>query len=245
VGAFGIYSFNGNKIITASGGGMLVSARKDWIDRARFLATQARDPAAHYQHSTVGFNYRMSNLLAAVGRGQLRVLDERVEQRRANHAFYREALAGVPGVELMPEASYGRSNCWLTCILVDPAKFGASNEDIRLHMERQDIECRPVWKPLHLQPVFEGARVRGGAVAARLFETGLCLPSGSSLQPSERERIVTELLSLRRAQGRARRSSSRSAICVEGSTATPRAKSTSRTVSARILTSSASEILSQ
>ena len=197
-GSFGISSFNGNKIITASGGGMLVSPRREWIERARFLATQARDPAPHYQHSTVGYNYRMSNLLAAVGRGQLRVLDERVRQRRANNAFYRQAFDGVPGVELMPEASYGRANCWLTCITVDPERFGASSEELRRHLEALDIESRPVWKPLHLQPAFSGARCRGGAVAESLFASGLCLPSGSSLRAEERERIFHEILRLHR-----------------------------------------------
>jgi dTDP-4-amino-4,6-dideoxygalactose transaminase len=194
LGDFGIYSFNGNKIITTSGGGMLVSPRKDWIERARYLATQARDPAPHYQHSTIGYNYRMSNLLAAVGRGQLRVLDERVEQRRSNNASYRKALRNAGGIDFMPEAPYGRSNSWLTCITVDSAAFGASREDIRLHLEKLDVESRPVWKPMHLQPVFSGCRVRGGSVAEDLFEKGLCLPSGSNLSASEREMIATEVL---------------------------------------------------
>src|SRR5262249_30501494 len=123
-GAMGVFSFNGNKIITTSGGGMLVSERKDWIERARFLATQARDPAPHYEHTHVGFNYRLSNLLAAVGRGQLRVLDERIARRREVNAFYRRALGDLPGIEFMPEAPYGRSNGWLTCITVDPGVFG-------------------------------------------------------------------------------------------------------------------------
>jgi dTDP-4-amino-4,6-dideoxygalactose transaminase len=198
LGALSILSFNGNKIITTSGGGMLLSGRKDWIERARFLATQARDPAPHYQHTTIGYNYRLSNLLAAVGRGQLRVLDERVEQRRANNAFYRKALADAPGLEFMPEAAYGRMNAWLTCITVDPARFGASREDIRLRLEKRNVESRPVWKPMHLQPVFSRHRVRGGAVAAKLFEDGLCLPSGSSLTADERASVVAEVLAARR-----------------------------------------------
>jgi pyridoxal phosphate-dependent aminotransferase EpsN len=192
-GTFGdlaVLSFNGNKIITTSGGGMLLSDRKDWIERARYLATQARDPAPHYQHSTIGYNYRMSNLLAAVGRGQLRVLDQRVEQRRANNAFYRQALGDLPGVGFMPEASYGRWNGWLTCVIVDPEGFGATREDIRVRLEGQNIEARPVWKPMHLQPVFEGYRRRGGEVAEDLFSRGLCLPSGSSLAHEDRQRIV-------------------------------------------------------
>ncbi len=196
-GVMGIFSFNGNKIITTSGGGMLVSERKDWIERARFLSTQARDPAPHYQHSTIGNNYRMSNLLAAVGRGQLRVLDERVAQRRANNTFYRKALRDVPGMDFMPESPKGQPNCWLTCITVDPEAFGAGREDIRVALERDDIESRPVWKPMHLQPVFRHARARGGRVAEALFERGLCLPSGSSLQPLDRERVITRLLELR------------------------------------------------
>jgi dTDP-4-amino-4,6-dideoxygalactose transaminase len=198
LGAIGIFSFNGTKIITTSGGGMLVSDRKDWIERARFLATQARDPAPHYQHSTIGFNYRMSNLLAAVGRGQLRVLDERVRRRREVNAFYRRALGDLPGIEFMPEAPYGTSNGWLTCVTVDPERFGATNEGVRLRLQGEDIESRPVWKPMHLQPVFAGCRVRGGDVAASLFERGLCLPSGSSLTDADLERIVSLVRSVAR-----------------------------------------------
>jgi len=193
-GAIGIFSFNGNKIITTGGGGMLVSQRKEWTDRARFLATQARDPAPHYEHTNVGYNYRLSNLLAAVGRGQLQVLEERVAQRRANNAFYRSALGSQPGIEFMPDAPYGGSTSWLTCITVDPGAFGATREQIRLHLESLDIEARPVWKPMHLQPVFSGCRTVGGAVAAELFERGLCLPSGSSLTDAQRDFIVKALL---------------------------------------------------
>jgi pyridoxal phosphate-dependent aminotransferase EpsN len=197
-GALGVFSFNGNKIITTSGGGMLVSAREDWVAKARFLATQARDPAPHYQHSSVGYNYRMSNLLAAVGRGQLQVLDDRVAKRRAVHAFYRGALGELPGVEFMPEAAYGRSTRWLTCLTLDPSRFGATREDVRRTLEERDIEARPVWKPMHLQPVFSGCRAVGGEVAAELFERGLCLPSGSSLTPEERQFVVDMFLSTRR-----------------------------------------------
>jgi pyridoxal phosphate-dependent aminotransferase EpsN len=198
LGAMGVFSFNGNKIITTSGGGMLVSNDGDRIERARFLSTQARDPAPHYQHSTLGYNYRLSNLLAAVGRGQLRVLDERIEQRRANNAFYRSQLGDLPGVEFMPEAEYGRATCWLTCITVDPAAFGADREAIRERLERDGIESRPLWKPMHLQPACRDFRVRGGAVSAGLFERGLCLPSGSALGPDERVRIVAGVRSLLR-----------------------------------------------
>jgi dTDP-4-amino-4,6-dideoxygalactose transaminase len=189
-GEMAAFSFNGNKIITSGGGGMLVSKRIEWIERARYLATQARDPAPHYQHSEIGFNYRMSNLLAAVGLGQLRNLDLRLAQRRANNDYYRRRLGSLPGLEVMPEASYGRSNCWLTCITVDPDRFGATREDLRRHLELSNIESRPVWKPMHLQPAFAGCRVRGGEVSAKLFERGLCLPSGSSLTPKDRERVV-------------------------------------------------------
>jgi dTDP-4-amino-4,6-dideoxygalactose transaminase len=193
LGSMAVLSFNGNKIITTSGGGMLLSDNEEWIKRTRYLATQARDFAPHYQHSTIGYNYRMSNLLAAVGRGQLRVLDDRVSARRANNRFYREALSKVQGITFLPEASYGRSNCWLTCILIDPKEFGASTEEIRIHLESQNVEARPVWKPMHMQPAFSDCRKRGGDVSVGLFEHGLCLPSGSNLNPSERE-LVVELI---------------------------------------------------
>ncbi len=197
-GRIGVFSFNGNKIITTSSGGMLVSAEKALVQRARFLAQQARDPGPHYQHSVLGNNYRMSNLLAAVGRGQLRVLPQRVERKRAIFEVYRSALAGVPGIEFMPEASYGRATRWLTVILIDPAEFGAKREDVWLHLEGQNIEARPVWKPMHLQPVFRGCRVIGGAVAADLFERGLCLPSGTQMTDADVMRVVEGLLAVRR-----------------------------------------------
>jgi len=194
-GALAAFSFNGNKIITTSGGGMLVTAREELAKKTRFLATQARDPAPHYQHSHIGHNYRLSNLLAAVGRGQLQVIADRVRQRRANRAFYREALANVDGITFAPEADYGTSNGWLTCIQVDPARFGADREAIRQTLEARDIEARPVWKPMHMQPVFQSCRSVGGDFAAHVFETGLCLPSGSSLTPGDREMVVEALLS--------------------------------------------------
>jgi dTDP-4-amino-4,6-dideoxygalactose transaminase len=189
-GEMAAFSFNGNKIITSGGGGMLVSKRTDWLARARFLASQAREPAPHYEHSEIGFNYRMSNLLAAVGLGQLRNLDRRLVQRREHNEYYRRQFDTLPGIEFMPEASYGRSNCWLTCITIDPHRFGATREDLRQQLELGNIESRPVWKPMHLQPAFNGCRARGGAVSQRLFERGLCLPSGSSLTPKDRERVV-------------------------------------------------------
>jgi pyridoxal phosphate-dependent aminotransferase EpsN len=190
LGMMGCFSFNGNKIITTSGGGMLVCHEEKWAKRARFLSTQARDPAPHYEHSNIGYNYRMSNLLAAVGRGQLRVLEQRVEQRRANYGFYHEALQGRPGIEFMPEHPRGRCTRWLTCMLVDPQAFGASREEIRLALEKENIESRPVWKPMHLQPVFAPCRCRGGAVAADFFQRGLCLPSSSNLAAEDRQRVV-------------------------------------------------------
>ncbi len=189
-GRFGVFSFNGNKIITTSGGGMLVSADAVAIDRARFLATQARDPAPHYEHSTVGFNYRMSNIVAAIGRAQLRALDDRVTTRRRTFDRYVELLADLPGIEFMPEAPYGRATRWLTCLTVDPAAAGATTDEIRLALEDDDIEARPVWKPMHLQPLFRNERVRGGRVAQELFTNGLCLPSGSDLTVDQIERIA-------------------------------------------------------
>jgi len=189
-GAMAVFSFNGNKIITTSGGGALVSSKKDLVDRARFLSTQARDPAPHYQHSTIGFNYRLSNLLAAVGRGQLEVLADRVAARRANNAFYREALSDLPGLAFLPEAPWGTSTCWLTCVTLDERASGVTPEAVRLALAEADIEARPLWKPMHLQPVFADAPVAGGSVAAGLFERGLCLPSGSSLTASERTEIA-------------------------------------------------------
>ena len=189
-GRLGVFSFNGNKIVTTSGGGMLVSADKTLVDRARFLATQARDPAAHYEHTTVGFNYRLSNVLAAIGRGQLRSLPQRVAIRRRIFETYVEGLGSLPGTAFMPEAAYGTGSRWLTCLTIDPAAFGATREDVRLALEAENIESRPIWKPMHMQPVFAGCRVHGGGVSERLFELGLCLPSGSSLSDEDQGRII-------------------------------------------------------
>jgi pyridoxal phosphate-dependent aminotransferase EpsN len=189
-GAMAALSFNGNKIITTSGGGALVTDNADWASRARWLSTQARDPAPHYQHSTVGYNYRLSNLLAALGRSQLSDLKRRVDIRRAHNAFYREALGDLPGVEFMPEAAGNRSTFWLTTLTIDPALAGVDREQVRLHLETLDIEARPVWKPMHLQPVFSESEVFGGGVSERLFQNGLCIPSGSSLTDSQRDQVV-------------------------------------------------------
>jgi len=193
-GELGILSFNGNKIITTSGGGALISANEEWIKRSRFLATQARDPAPHYQHSHIGYNYRMSNVLAGIGRGQMEVLPQRVLQRRSNYDFYRKELNEIEGISFQPELAGSFSNRWLTCILVDPAKTkGVTREDIRIHLEKDNIESRPLWKPMHLQPVFSGAAYFGNDVSARLFDHGLCLPSGSNLSQDDLERVVMHI----------------------------------------------------
>lgn len=195
-GSFGILSFNGNKIVTTSGGGALTSDDGDAVARARFLASQARDPASHYEHSELGYNYRLSNVLAALGRGQLAVLEELVAARRANFAHYVAGLADLPGVEFMPEAPYGTSNRWLTTLTIDPDVFGATREDVRLELDRYNIESRPIWKPMHMQPIFDTALAIGGQVAEELFERGLCLPSGSALTQADRERIIEIVASI-------------------------------------------------
>ncbi|RMH42216.1 MAG: aminotransferase class I/II-fold pyridoxal phosphate-dependent enzyme [Deltaproteobacteria bacterium] len=189
-GAMGVFSFNGNKIITTSGGGMLVSRRAEWIERARHLATQAREPVMHYEHRDIGYNYRMSNLLAAIGRGQLSVLDDRVRARRRVNRLYRDRLGDLPGLRFLQEQPRSFSTFWLTCATVDAAAFGASRDDIIAALAAEEIEARPVWKPMHLQPVYRGARTVGGATAARLFHDGICLPSGSSLGDDDIARIA-------------------------------------------------------
>lgn len=190
-GKAGIFSFNGNKIITTSGGGMLVSEDAALIEHARKLASQARDPAPHYQHSEIGYNYRLSNVLAGIGRAQLQVLPERVEARRRNFQHYQRGLAGVPGLSFMPEAAWGRHTRWLTCMTVDPGLFGADREEIRVALERENIEARPVWKPMHLQPVFAQCERYGGEVAESLFERGLCIPSSSNLTTEDLDRVIS------------------------------------------------------
>ncbi len=195
-GLAGVLSFNGNKIITTGGGGMLVTDDRRLADRVRHLATQAREPAPHYEHRVIGYNYRLSNLLAAVGRAQMSTLDAKVRARRENAAFYRAALGDLPGIEFMPVADYGEPNCWLTCVLVDPGRFGASRDDIREHLAAQAIEARPTWKPMHLQPVYQHCPMRGGAVCEDLFERGLCLPSGSGLTDSQRQRVIAGIRSV-------------------------------------------------
>jgi dTDP-4-amino-4,6-dideoxygalactose transaminase len=184
------FSFNGNKVMTTSGGGMLASRDSGLIERAHFLSHQARDDAPHYEHTTYGYNYRMSNIVAAIGCGQMEVLAERVKRRREIFAAYQNALSDLPGVDFMPEAPYATGNRWLTVLTIDPELFGATREDIRLALERKDIESRPVWKPMHLQPVFKGAQKVGGAVSENLFARGLCLPSGTQMTADDIARVA-------------------------------------------------------
>ena len=200
-GTFGdisILSFNGNKIITTSGGGAFVSKNIDWVEKATFLSTQARDAAPHYQHSQIGYNYRMSNICAGIGRGQMQVLDERVAQRRSNFEFYKRALSTFSGFTFLNEPGGYFSNRWLTTVLIDPSKSknGITREQIRLALEKENIECRPLWKPMHLQPVFEGALYFGENIAENLFELGLCLPSGSNLTQADLESVVGNIKDL-------------------------------------------------
>ena len=197
-GQMAALSFNGNKIITTSGGGALVSKNKDYVNQARFLATQARDNAPHYQHSQIGYNYRMSNIVAGIGRGQMEVLSERVSQRRANNQRYRDFFAGIDGVTFQtePDADFF-SNYWLTAILIDPTLTGGlSREEVRLALDAENIESRPLWKPMHMQPVYEGTKFFGSGVCEQLFEQGLCLPSGSNLTKEEFERIFEALTNI-------------------------------------------------
>ncbi|MBW1915884.1 MAG: aminotransferase class I/II-fold pyridoxal phosphate-dependent enzyme [Deltaproteobacteria bacterium] len=205
-----VFSFNGNKIITTSGGGMLASDDKDFIDYARKLSQQAREDFVHYEHEEIGYNYRMSNILAAIGRGQLKVLDERVKRKREIFDYYQKALNNVPGIEFMPEAPYCRSNRWLTVILITPEEFGVDRETVRLALEAENIESRPVWKPMHLQPVFDPqitqinadlnykkrypCRVVGGEVAEDLFDRGLCLPSGTAMTEEDIDRVIDVII---------------------------------------------------
>lgn len=193
-GDFGIFSFNGNKIITTSGGGALVSENKTWIDKARYLATQARDPAPYYQHSEIGYNYRMSNISAGIGRGQMQVLNEWIEKRRANYYFYKERLEHL-GFTFLEEEKGTFSNRWLTCVLLN-GQFSFDNEDMRQALEKSNIETRPLWKPMHLQPVFKECKAYINGVSEKLFKQGLCLPSGSSLSLEQKERIIEKIIEI-------------------------------------------------
>ncbi len=194
-GRFGVLSFNGNKIITTSGGGALVCHTQKDKDKTVFLSTQARDNAPHYQHSHIGYNYRMSNIVAGIGRGQMEVLADRIDARRAMHNFYVELFKDIDGIEVFsePSADYF-SNHWLSAIVIDEKLTGKNREDLRLALLEDNIESRPLWKPMHLQPVFVAAPYYGGNVAEKLFENGLCLPSGSNLTNEERERIAKRVI---------------------------------------------------
>lgn len=196
LGTFGILSFNGNKIITTSGGGALLGNDEKHIAKARFLATQARDAAPHYEHSHVGYNYRMSNICAGIGRGQMQVLEQRIGQRRRNHDFYLENLSSLPGISFLAERDDAFSNRWLTTILVKENAAGVTRETIRKALEQFNIESRPLWKPMHLQPVFKGMPAFTNGASERLFDTGLCLPSGSNLKDEELSLIVEKIKAL-------------------------------------------------
>ena len=190
-----ILSFNGNKIITTSGGGMLVTRHKAWANEARFLATQARDPAPHYEHSTFGYNYRLSNICAAIGLGQMEVLDARVVRRREIFARYKAALAR-PGIVFMPEPEGLHSTRWLTALTIDPSETGITREDIRLMLLEHQIESRPLWKPMHMQPLYAGAPYHGAGVDERLFVNGLCLPSGSDMTDEQQDEVIERIITL-------------------------------------------------
>ena len=191
-GAVGVLSFNGNKIITTSGGGMLTTDDGDMAEHVRYLATQAREPAPHYEHVEVGYNYRMSNLLAAVGRGQLRNLDAKVKRRREIRRRYVEQLGDLPGVKFAPAGEDVGDNAWLTVITIDPEQAGTDRETVRRHLRAQGIEARPVWKPMHLQLAYAGECVLGGEVSVKRFDYGLCLPSGSCLLDDQQDEICHE-----------------------------------------------------
>jgi pyridoxal phosphate-dependent aminotransferase EpsN len=191
-GEIGIYSFNGNKIVTGTSGGMLVSPRTDWVEKARYWSTQARDPGVNYLHSEVGYNYRLSNVLAGIVRGQLEVLPARVAQRRTVAFRYRAALTDL-GFTLMPQASYGLHTNWLSCFLLDEEKFGLTQMQLIKHLETLNIESRPVWKPMHTQKLYQSYECIGGSVAEDLNRRGICLPSSSSLSPEEQQFVIDSI----------------------------------------------------
>src|ERR1022692_237818 len=193
VGDIGVYSFNGNKIITTTGGGMLVSSNPDWVAKARFWSQQARDPALWYEHSELGYNYRMSNVIAGIGRGQLEVLDLRVQQRRTIAFRYRDALGTLPGITLMPQAPYGVHTNWLSCFLIDEEEFGCSRDHLIRFLDAANVESRPVWKPMHLQILYTASRCYGGEVAEDLFHRGICLPSSSSLSLEDQLYVINQV----------------------------------------------------
>lgn len=194
-GDVGVYSFNGNKIITCTNGGMLVSRHASWVEKARHWSNQAKDPDPlnNYSHSELGYNYRLSNVLAGIARGQLEVLPERVAQRRAVAFRYRDAFAGVPGIELMPQAPHGIHTNWLSCFLIDPRKFGLTQADLIRYLEAANVESRPVWKPMHRQKLYQRYEAVGGEVAEDLNERGICLPSSSSLSLEDQQFIIDRI----------------------------------------------------
>jgi pyridoxal phosphate-dependent aminotransferase EpsN len=193
LGDAGTFSFNGNKMITTTGGGMLASPRAGWIEKARFWSQQARDSGVAYEHSQVGYNYRMSNVLAGIGRGQLEVLDLRVRQRRAIAFRYRDAFADLPGISFMPQAPYGLHTNWLSCFLIDEQVFGCSRDELIWLLDSGNVESRPVWKPMHLQPLYARSKRYGGEVAEDLFHRGICLPSSSSLSAAEQLYVINRV----------------------------------------------------
>jgi pyridoxal phosphate-dependent aminotransferase EpsN len=193
MGDIGVFSFNGNKIITTTGGGMLVSSNAAWVEKARFWSQQARDPGLAYEHSEMGYNYRMSNVLAGIGRGQLEVLDLRVQQRREIAFRYRDAFADLPGITLMPQAPYGLHTNWLSCFLIDEREFGSSRDALIRALDEANVEARPVWKPMHLQPLYAGCECYGGEAAEDLFRRGICLPSSSSLSEEDQLHVINSV----------------------------------------------------
>ncbi|MBU5443464.1 DegT/DnrJ/EryC1/StrS aminotransferase family protein [Paenibacillus sp. MSJ-34] len=199
-GRFGVYSFNGNKMITTSGGGAIVSDDLEALDKARFWSTQSREPVPHYEHTQIGFNYRMSNVAAAIGRGQLRVLEERVESRRRVYDRYFRALSRLDGIAFMPEAPYGRSTRWLTALTVDAERTGWNRSRLLEELAGRNIEARPVWKPMHLQPLFQSCSYypheQHRSVSDELFGSGICLPSGSDLQEEDQNRVIDAIMTL-------------------------------------------------
>jgi len=195
-GDIGIYSFNGNKVITTGGGGALVTENLQWAKKARHLSTQAKDNYPHYEHSSIGYNYKMTNLAAGIGLAQLDRVDERIQKRRAIFDHYKSELKDMPGISFQPEPEGYYSNRWLTVVGIDPRQAGFDAEALRLVLEQNNIESRPVWKPMHLQPVFKSSPSYGGTVAARLFESGLCLPSGSNLNKEDLDRVLFSFFSL-------------------------------------------------
>jgi pyridoxal phosphate-dependent aminotransferase EpsN len=200
-GDVGVFSFNGNKIITTTGGGMLVAREKAWVDKARYWSTQARDPGLAYEHSEIGYNYRLSNVLAGIGRGQLLVLSERVARRREIAFRYQTAFSKIAGIHLMPQAEYGLHTNWLSCFLIDEAGYGISRDELIKMLDAANVEARPVWKPMHLQKLYQNAECYGGSVAEDLFARGICLPSSSNMSEAEQSLVIAVVQAAARPMG--------------------------------------------